>query len=185
MPKAPGKQFEDDWKKSVPPETFFERLKDSSASWQGGDQARFTPTNMCDHFMYDQNKNFYLIELKSTKAKSVPYGDALKVINGSKEKGLKCGNFKANQIKGLFRASGTNRLIVAGFVINFRELNETYYIPIDEFMHYILDNEKKKSIPIKFFQENCYQVPQEQKRIHWRYNIEEFQRQVEERNNEF
>lgn len=44
-----GKQFEADWKKSIPPDAWCYRLKDSAATYYGGNEnLSFSVDNICD-----------------------------------------------------------------------------------------------------------------------------------------
>jgi recombination protein U len=127
-----GKIFENDFIKSFKDETFTYRFKDSASSWQGGEQSRFTPTNICDFMVYTKGL-LWLLELKSHMGKSLP---------------LSC--IREKQIEGLLDA--WTKGIRAGVVINFRELNKTYYIPIHEIVDF-MDKSDKKSLPLLWIQE--------------------------------
>ena len=48
-----GKQFEADWKKSMPPDAWCYRLKDSAATYYGGNEnLSFSVDNICDFDVY-------------------------------------------------------------------------------------------------------------------------------------
>lgn len=145
-----GKQFEKDLIGSVPDTWFKYRLNDSSASWQGGDAARFTPSNICDFIVY--NGNLWLLELKSHKGKSIP---------------LSC--IRPKQLEGLVKA--TTKSVKAGFVINFREYEETYFV-YAEALDYFVKMETRKSIPLSWVKEFGILIPQVKKRVRFNYILE-------------
>jgi recombination protein U len=126
-----GKIFENDFIKSFKDETFTYRFKDSASSWQGGEQSRFTPTNICDFMVYAKGL-LWLLELKSHMGKSLP---------------LSC--IREKQIEGLIGA--WERGVKAGLIINFREVNKTYYFPIRHLTMFMGES-NRKSIPIDYIE---------------------------------
>ena len=55
-----GKQFEADWKKSMPPDAWCYRLKDSAASYYGGNEnLSFSIDNICDFDVYRYPMHHY------------------------------------------------------------------------------------------------------------------------------
>jgi recombination protein U len=101
--------------------------------------------------------NLVLLELKSVLKKSLPLG-----------------NIKESQIEGLTKAFNRNaRHMFVGFLINFRDYEETYFMSIEQFNQYI-SNEERKSIPIEFCRDNCILIKQEKKKVRYRYDIEDF-----------
>lgn len=164
-----GKQFENDFKSSVPIHVFIYRFKDATGSWQTGvcekcktpiqSNVRFQSSNICD-FMLFNYPNLYFLELKSTKSKSLPFSA-----------------LRENQKKEL-TTSGRRKGIRSGLVVNFRDINETYYMSIDMFN----DLEEKltsKSIPVKVFREYAVRIYQEKKQVHFTYNINRFLNEIE------
>ena len=145
-----GKKFEQDFIKSVPEEWFKYRLNDSASSWQGGENARFTPSNICDFIVY--NGKLWLLELKSHKGASIP---------------LDC--IREKQIDGLFEAweKGVN----TGFIINFRDTEETFFISSCRLFEFTSTAERK-SIPIKWCRDYAILIPQAKKISHYRYILE-------------
>jgi recombination protein U len=134
-----GKIFENDFIKSFKDETFTYRFKDSASSWQGGEQSRFTPTNICDFMVYTKGL-LWLLELKSHMGKSLP---------------LTC--IREKQIAGLLNAF--EKGVRAGLIINFREVNRTYYLPIYSVMQF-LQEQDRKSIPIDWIESHGELIPQ-------------------------
>ena len=146
-----GKQFEQDFKNSIPTNTYYYRLRDGTAGWGEQEKTRFQAKNICDAILY-RYPHMHLLELKSTKGKSIPlsrltqYKDMVKA-----------------QSKGLF----------VGFIFNMRDVNETYYVLIDDITHF-MQSESRKSLPIDFMREHGIIIGQELKRTRWRYNVAEW-----------
>lgn len=97
---------------------------------------RFQARNICDCMLYD--KQLFLLELKSTKGKSIPFS-----------------NFRDKQIEDLIEASSYG--IEAGVLLEFSDLKEVYYLDIATLSHYIATADRK-SVPIAFIQENGIQA---------------------------
>ena len=145
-----GKQFEKDFISSVPDDWFKYRLNDSGGAWQGGEKARFTPSNVCDFMVY--NKMLWLLELKSHKGKSIP---------------LSC--IRPKQLDGLVKA--ITKSVMAGFVLNFRDISETYYVSA-EAIDYFVKMETRKSIPLDWVKQFGIHIPQVKKRVRYGYILE-------------
>lgn len=150
MAQNEGKKFEQDIIKSIPEGVFYYRLRDSAGTWQGGDNTRFTPSNICDLIVFNEG-NLYLLELKSHKGKSIP---------------LTC--IRENQIEGLMKAY--KKGIKAGYIINFRDIEETYYFSANS-MNSFLNTEERKSIPLQRVREYGILIPQEKKRVRYKYDL--------------
>jgi recombination protein U len=147
-----GKLFEKDFIDSVPEQYFKYRLRDSAGTWQGGENTRFTPSNICDFIIY--TGKLFLLELKSHKGKSIP---------------LSC--IRENQLNGLLEAykKGTH----AGFIFNFRDINETYYLTANSLNSFMVTN-NRKSIPLSYLKESGTLIPQKMKgrsKIHQIYDL--------------
>lgn len=171
-----GKKFEKDFKDSIPENVWFYKLRDSASGYQGGEKARFTPSNICDFQLY--HNKLFLLELKSTKEKSLSIGDIRKALYEKKDsEGKKIkyntGVVKTNQVEGMRDAVLTNSNIIAGFVVNFRRTNETFFLHINDFINFI-DYNDRKSIPIEYFYEKGFLIHQKIKRVRWRYAIAYF-----------
>ena len=63
--------------------------------------------------------------------------------------------------------------IYAGFIINFRDLEETYYLTVEEVISY-MKNADRKSIPVEYCRENGVQIPQKKKRTRYSYDMSYF-----------
>ena len=149
-----GKKFESDVKASIPNTCWFYRLRDNASSFAGGQNTRFTSSNICDCLIFDDNtKTLFLVECKSTKGTSIP----LTMI-------------RDNQIRGLKEAS--EHRLVAGMLINFRnENNDTFFLLIDEYLD-MMESLNKKSFNIKDLESiGATRVECEKKRTRYKYNI--------------
>ena len=147
MAKDKGKEFEEDIKKSIPPDYYIERYKDDTAGFYG-------VSNPADYRIY-RKPYLFLFELKSHKGKSLPFS---------------C--IRDNQIQGMYKAHLTDG-IYAGFIINFRDLEETYYLTVGDVVGY-MKNSDRKSIPVEYCRENGVQIPQKKKRTRYSYDMSYF-----------
>lgn len=149
MAKNPGKCFENDFKVSVPDDAYYLRLNDAGG-WSNAENTRFTPSNVCDCIIYDRF-NMFMIEFKSHRGKSIPFS---------------C--IREKQLQGLAKAR--EKGVIAGFIINFRDLAETYFIYVED-VHFIMSKEERKSIPIDYVRTVGIKVGQEKKRTRCRYDV--------------
>lgn len=144
MGKGIGKIFEEEFKASVPPDYFLNRLKDDTAGFSG-------VSNPCDFQIYGYPL-FFLLELKSHKGKSIPLD-----------------KIRPNQIKGMHKAV-QHKGVYGGFIFNFRDLEETYYVSVDLVVEFINAGDRK-SIPVDYCREVGVRVPQTKKRVRYTYDI--------------
>lgn len=149
-----GKRFENNFRKSIPEDVFFYRFRDGSSSWGGNDKVRFQQTNICDCMIFD-GENLFLLELKSTKGKSLPYS-----------------NIKEHQIDDLLWASDFAN-VICGFVIEFADINECYFIEIKDFVAFKMSSERK-SLPIEFCSNKGVKIGVEKLRTNSRFDIKTF-----------
>lgn len=147
-----GKRFEKNFKDSVPKDIFVYRLKDGSAAWDNGDKTRFQATNICDFMLY-KKPYIFLLELKSTKNKNLPFS-----------------NIKEHQRKELLKASNYNG-VICGLLIEFSSLNAVYFIEISRFQKFF-NSTSRKSLPIDYVIKNGIKIDLEMKRINYKMNIE-------------
>ena len=81
-----GKQFEADWKKSMPSDAWCYRLKDSAASYYGGNESlSFSIDNICDFDVYRYPMHHYF-ELKTIETPSIPLEKILGRFDRDKQK---------------------------------------------------------------------------------------------------
>lgn len=107
--------------------------------------------NPCDFILY-KTPNIYLLELKSHKGKSIPFGA-----------------LQAYQIESLHRYSQMDG-VVAGFIFNFRDMSETYFVDatlVYQFYH----TGERKSFSLEWTREHGLLIRQELKRTRYRYDL--------------
>jgi recombination protein U len=92
-----------------------------------------------------------MLELKSHKGKSLPFS---------------C--IRDNQLSELVQA--TQKGVKAGFIVNLRDVEKTYYVDAVT-MQELINTSERKSIPLEFFETQCIKVFGEKKRTRWRYDI--------------
>ena len=153
-----GKRFENNWKKSVPKNIFYYRLKDSSSGWENGTRTRFTPSNICDCFVFEGEK-LLTLELKNTNTKSLPYN-----------------NIRKHQIDDLlWSASFYN--VISGFIVNFDMLDECYFIEINDFKRYFEEN-SRKSLPVDYCRLNALKIDNKRLKTNKIYDVDKFLKEV-------
>lgn len=158
--KSEGKKFEEDFKKSVPDDLFYYRLIDGTSSWDGGN-ARFQAKNICDCLIMGK-KWLRLIELKSFKGKSFPFGN------------IDLGNLE--KMVDAFEKKGSS--VESSVVFNFRDLEKTFAVDAFSVEKYIQGAERK-SIPLAWFEDDknkwtCALIPQTKKRTRFTYDLSIF-----------
>ena len=128
-----GKLFEEQWKKSIPDDVYYLRLKDNPSSF-GKDSSfvRFTLNNPFDCLVF-YNGFLFPLELKSTSSKSIS------IQIDKKEKGKM---IKINQIEGLSKSNKYD-FIYSGFLFDFRESEKTFWMGIEDFLKFQEENNKK------------------------------------------
>ena len=168
MAKNPGKQFEDDFKSSIPDRCDVTRLIDAGG-WSRGSDLRFTPKNPCDFIILSEGglvcpRGQYKIELKSTLGKSLPFGNikTKKPGDDGYERAIKF-------VRGL--VASQDKEVWAGFIVNFRETNETFRIPASNVLKFMTFADRA-SFPIAWFREKGVRIKQTLKIIHYRYDLE-------------
>lgn len=154
-----GKKFEADFQKSVKQANYFiYRLRDGTASFDKKEDSnvRFQASNICDFITYIEG-NMHLLELKSVGTKAFSFS----LIRENQHKSLLEINFKG---------------VFAGYLINFRSDEKTYYISAKS-MKIIEDTIEKKSFNINDIEEKYKNIVtligQTKKRVRYSYNIED------------
>lgn len=150
-----GKVFEENFKKSVPEDTYYLRLHDSSIGFDiENSTQRFALKSPYDCILF-RNGRMYCLELKSVKKGSISYVGSGPMI-------------KDNQIKELIRASqyGCN----AGFILNFRDTENTYYLPIAHF-EFIRQQSSKKSMNENDVKQVSVLLPSRKLKVNYRYDL--------------
>jgi penicillin-binding protein-related factor A (putative recombinase) len=161
----PGKEFEKDYKNSIPPEIWEYRLRDGTANWRDGDQSntRFQQTNICNFILF-WDGTLALQELKSHKGKSLPHKEFMNSKGDIKH---------LRELEDAAEHTG----IYAGVLINMREVSETWYLPVDKVLHHIYFS-GVKSIPLAYMRDHGYLVRAEKKRTRWRYDIKDLMKHL-------
>ena len=140
-----GHIFEEEFKNSVPDYLYCKRLQVTGMNYRGtGSEADFLI------YLYP---NLYLFELKSHKGKSIPFS---------------C--IRDSQLIGLSKASSFGG-VYGGFIFNFRDLERTFYIPIERVYAYMLQDDRK-SFSITWCEIVGIEVSQKKIRTRYVYNIE-------------
>ena len=117
-----GKIFELSFKKSVPDYALLYRLPDSAQSFGGGN-LRFSNKNPFDFLMWDSQKHkLYALEMKTVSGKSISF---------ERDK-LKTKDIHYHQIQGLNKWNRYDG-ITCGFIIEFRQIEKTVFIHIEDF----------------------------------------------------
>ena len=138
-----GKKFEKDIKDSVPAGIYCYRLKDDGMNYVG-------VTNICDYIVY-YYPVIYLWELKSHKGTCIP--------------------FSAIRDKQLIMLSEIDQKGVStGFIFNFRDWNETYWVVTSK-VQCLKENEERKSISLEWCRTEGIRVEQKLKRTRYLFDI--------------
>jgi recombination protein U len=166
-----GKQFEDNFKKSVPDYCYCHRLKDSSQSFIDSGLSDFSRQNPCDFYLYDtKNRIFYAAELKSSKQKYISFEN----IDEEKPKQKM---IRKNQILSLIEICKYNN-IIAGFFFNFRDeehgIERTYFQNIDMFMKMYRKIGKWSFNEIDLLLYSGIKINGDKLRVNYRWNLDEF-----------
>lgn len=161
-----GKRFEQDWIKSVPDYVGVLRIPDAAQSFYKSSNLRFSRKNPFDFLLWCPNAlTLYTLELKTVKGKSISF-------ERTKDEH---GEIHYHQIVGLenFEKIGE---CVCGFIIEFRELETTIFLPINEFIK-LQELISKKSFNYNDLVNNNIKfitIPQKMLKTHYRYDIEYF-----------
>lgn len=148
-----GKRFEQNFKNSIPKDIFYYRFRDGSSSWGGNEKVRFQQTNICDCMLFN-GKILFLLELKSTKGKSLPFS-----------------NIKEHQITDLLWASQFKN-IICGFVVEFADIDECYFMNIKRFEEF-LKHTQRKSLPVDYCRNNGIKIGVRRIKINKEFDIKE------------
>lgn len=140
-----GKTFEQEFKECVPPGYYLYRLKDDTSGFYG-------VSNPCDYILF-RSPYLFLVELKTHKGKSIPIA-----------------KIRPNQIQGMEKATHYEG-VYGGFLVNFRELEETYYITVQDVIQFT-QTEERKSIPVEWCRDHGVKIEQKKKRVRYSYDLE-------------
>ena len=143
MAQNVGKIFEKDFSSSCPSDVFIYRVPD----------IRYGVKSICDFLLYSYPRLF-LLELKSTQEKTFPIK-----------------NIAPHQLENMSKFNKNN--MIAGFIINFRHHDMTYFIRGDV-LQYIITQQNLTRLSIELLEEHGVLIPQEKKRTRFRYNLDYF-----------
>lgn len=160
-----GKKFEQALKDSVPDYVLVHRLPDPAQSFGQSSNVRFSRPNPFDFLMWDSMRHvLYAIEAKTVNGKSISF-------ERSKDDH---GVIHAHQIAGLLDWAKYDG-IVSGFIIEFRKIETTIFLPIDSFVA-LSGSLNKKSFNYNDVVQAGLQffiIPQSKKRTKYTYDLEE------------
>lgn len=152
---------------SIPQNLFKYKLRDSAAAWNGGGNARFTTTNICDIQCHD-GQWLHLWELKSHKGNSIPIAPKTNE-NG---KVTHYGVIKKNQLDGLIEAY-LKKNVEPGFLFNFSDKERTFFVSVKWVRIAILED-GKKSLSLEWCEQHgaeIHQVKRPRSKIHYNYDL--------------
>lgn len=167
-----GKIFEQDFKSSLPDYCLSIRLPDPPQSFTQRSDTKFSHKNPCDYILYDSNHNVLMpAELKTTKYKSMSFED----VNGDNTQNKM---IHKHQILGL-QSFAEYDGVVAGFFFNFRDdennIQRLYFQNIDDFVDMTRKLSKKSFNELDLIiSGNAVKISGEKKRTRYRWNIDEF-----------
>lgn len=174
-----GKQFEADWKRSVPPDAWCYRLRDSGATYYGGsNNLRFSVDNICDFLIY-RYPCHYLFELKTCDTPSIPLQNILGSYN--KETGLYRKAAHLIDMADAERFKGQSAYVV----IYFRgKVNRTFAVPAGKIKALVFEQGySKKSIPWAWCMEQGIEVGMAKRRVHYNYDVDRLLTAIERKEN--
>lgn len=168
-----GKQFEQDWKNSIPKDAYCYRLRDSAATYYGGnDSLTFSVDNICDFIVY-RSPLMHLMELKTIDTPSIPLQKIFGKYDPEKKQ-----YHKIKHITDMIAAAQTEG-ITAHVIINYRgKVNRTFAVQAFDVLQFSV-TESCKSIPWQWAAEHGTEITQRQLKVHWRYDVDGFLRGVE------
>lgn len=169
-----GKRFENSFKASVPEKMYYHRISDPPQSFgQDSSKLRFSQKNPYDAILYCF-PNFISLELKSIENSPLTFWR--EDFEG------KSFNIKKHQIEGLKKASLVKG-VIAGFVINFRKTNNTYFLHIDDFITMTINLTKKSINENDVASNGGLIIGSEIKKVNYKYNIQKFVEDVQQKYN--
>lgn len=165
MAQNVGKIFEKSIQKSVPDYALMYRLPDAAQSFGGGN-LRFSRKNPFDFILFDSKaRTLYALELKTVAGKSISF-------ERTKEESRE---IHYHQIVGLNEWNKYDG-IIAGFIIEFRQIETTIFLEISEFIK-LISLIDKKSFNMNDLNDNHIHylvIEQKKSRTRYTYNIDKF-----------
>lgn len=159
MATNPGKKFEEDFQKSIDREKIFlHRLKDGSTkTGANGEMIRLKNKNLCDFILFKDGQ-LVLVELKSFLGKSMPFTNIKSSVD--------------EQMTFLYdlRKETEKDNVKAYLILNFRDLEETYAIDVNNFDEFYKMT-GKKSITIDEVRQLGKLLWQQKSRTRFKYEV--------------
>lgn len=143
MAQNVGKIFEHDFKSSCPGDMFIYRVPD----------VKYGNKSICDYLLYT-SPNLYTLELKTTKEKTFPFK-----------------NIAEHQLDNMVKF-GEIEGVISGFVINFRQQEETYFVRGNRIQELI--DKGNKRVSCDTLAKIGIRIPQEKKRVRFKYDFDVF-----------
>lgn len=167
-----GKRFENAIKSDIPDYILYYRLNDSTGTFSGGNNLRFSNKQPCDVFLWNgKTKTFYCLELKTSKNKSFSFED---IYSENKQASKMIHKHQILSLKKLGSYDG----VVSGFLFNFRLENETiehtYFQQIDDFLIMYNELNKKSFNENDLLKYNPIVIEGRKKRTRYNWNMEDF-----------
>lgn len=164
MARSVGKQFEDNFKNSVPNYALSYRPPDSAQGFDVGasNKLRFSRHSPCDLMIFDGTRNLFLtLELKT-------FQGSCSFERNKNEKGI----IHYYQIEKLKEFANYKR-VISGFVLDFRSTDHTYFLNINDWDNLISHIEKKS-----FNEQDLLEyaspilIEKEKLKVNYRYDVE-------------
>lgn len=164
-----GKVFEENFKKSVPDNMFCYRPPDQSQAFDIDNNAvgkksklRFSRHSPCDYMVFDGNF-LYCLELKSVAGSSISFE------HSKEEKGR--GVIHYYQVDSLNDFAKKDN-VYSGFLLDFRGIDKTYYLSIEEF-NKLISNINKKSFTVGDMLKYCSSILIDKRKlkVNYRYDV--------------
>lgn len=161
-----GKLFEQQLKTSAPSYSLLYRIPDAAQSFGDSNNLRFSRKNPFDFLLWDSKGHIlYAIEAKTVAQKSISFERT------KEDKGV----IHLHQIKGLNEWAEYSG-IICGFIIEFRESEQTIFLEISEFNR-LINSVSKKSFTISDLENNniaYFTIKQEKARTRYKYDLDAF-----------
>lgn len=162
----PGKNFEQEiiesikkYNREVADDLYYDKWTDSASGFgMDSGSTRFSLKSPYDIFLYKRDCGLFFLELKSSGGTSISFSEE----SDKKE-------IKASQIKSLTRASTYG--INAGFLLNFRKYEKTFYLSIQDFLGFVKETEKKSINLDDVENSGGILIPQTRKKVKFWYGI--------------
>lgn len=164
MARSVGKQFEDNFKKSVPNYALSYRPPDSAQGFDVGssNKLRFSRHSPCDLMIFDGTRNLFLtLELKT-------FQGSCSFERDKNEKGI----VHYYQVEKLKEFTNYKR-VISGLVLDFRSTGNTYFLNINDWDNLISHIEKKS-----FNEQDLLEyaspilIEKEKLKVNYRYDVE-------------